>query len=392
MIRHAKTSWLIVIIGNVLNDLSCISFSISASTKPPIKAKWINLLKSNTSLQKITPPRSGHVSFTTKSEKSNNVYTFGGYVEEEAINRYASNDLWTLSSNGWVEIDQYGDVPNVRLASACAAMNNKAFLFGGWDPQKVGTGGVILDSIHEFDMDANNWTYKCDFPDGPTSRHVAISLPHKQQILIHNHRCIDHVLLYDIKDNKVIKQAISGDVPSSRGLHVACLLDDQTIVLFGGAAQNGQMSNEVFILNIDTWAWDKIDLASDCSPAPRASPCMCVVNEDTLILYGGAEYVSNNDGSNMLYGHADTWSLCINKQNKSAQWELLIPEDENNEIPPGRNAATLSQTSKETILEMIQDDVDNEFDDDAFYYILHGGWKPFQKTFNDMFVLKVTKG
>jgi molybdopterin biosynthesis enzyme MoaB len=63
-------------------------------------------------------------------------------------------------------------------------------MFGGWDPEFAGTGGVILDTVHELDLTnggtGTSWK-KLDvtMPGGKTSRHVAVTIPGTQTILIH---------------------------------------------------------------------------------------------------------------------------------------------------------------------------------------------------------------
>ena len=90
---------------------------------------------------------------------------------------------------------------------------------GGWDPQTTGTGGILLEDVHQYDAGTNKWTQlSCKLPDGPTSRHVAVTIhsknPEKCRIVLHTHRCTDHALVFDGASFR--KQPVSGDIPSSR--------------------------------------------------------------------------------------------------------------------------------------------------------------------------------
>ena len=239
-----------------------------------------------------------------------------------------------------------------------------------WD-WEVGTGGIILDSVHQLDVSTMKWTtLETTVPDGPTSRHVVVSLPSGKEAVLHNHRCIDHVLIF--KDEKFTKQETSGEAPSSRGLHSATMLDENNVLIFGGAAQNGQMSNEVFVLNVNTWIWNKILIDENAPlPTPRASPCIASVCDGCVIMFGGAEATVFG-----LKPRGDLWELNIDVEEGKGNWSLLV-DDENG--PPPRNAATLCEIfpSSETI------------DSSKKHYLLHGGWAPFKKTWSEPTVLRV---
>ena len=73
----------------------------------------------------------------------------------------------------------------------------------------------------------------------------------------------------------MIKQPTSGAAPSPRGLHAAALASQHQLVVFGGAAQDGNMSNEVFLLDLNTWKWTQLEITNNSKeqPSPRASPC-----------------------------------------------------------------------------------------------------------------------
>ena len=359
-------------------------------------AEWIEFHPS----QSIHPPRSGHVAFSLNDE----VYVFGGYAEEienEKIIRYATNDLWKLNPKGptWENVntkelhvddcDECNDnakIPQQRLAAAVGCIDSSAYVFGGWDPQTPGTGGVILDGISEYNPSSDGWNgsvLKQVNLGETTSRHVAINIG-KDTILLHNHRCTDSVLLFRKDDQaySLQSQATTGTPPSPRGLHAACkLLGDNSnqVLVFGGAAQDGTMSNQVFVLDTTTWSWKELSSATPISkmPAPRASPCVCSIDEQTCIVFGGAS-PSKSGG---LHGWDDLWIMKTDLEAGTVEWEELMVD--NAVSPQGRNAATLTAISKPS---SIGDDDGSS----SQYFILTGGWYPFVKTHGDNFILKVT--
>ena len=381
-------------------------------------AKWINLLSPHVDITppgKIEPPRSGAVSFSIDEKK---IFTFGGYVEEGTLpNRYVVNDLWMfvpysdgLSEWGWTKVEQDNSdyIPGPRLATAMAILqsSSQSVLFGGWDPQEPGTGGIILDDVSVLDVDALQWFQPTSIeqsdqaitiPGGPTSRHVAVPIiKDEKSILLHNHRCDDHVLLFSMSSDGSDKmkgawkrQNTSGNAPSSRGLHCAAGLHDRKsdltkgVVVFGGAAKDGSMSNEAFVIDLSDWKWTKL-ICSGEQPSPRAGACLCSLDENTVLLFGGAER-----GEDGLVGLNDVWVLAVDTKNGKGEWKCLIENKSAEDgSPPGRNAATLTRIEKSAFSPNYLPSSNSETTRRS-HFLLQGGWNPFRKTYNDVFILRV---
>ncbi|KAL7473790.1 hypothetical protein ACHAXS_014387 [Conticribra weissflogii] len=402
----------------------------------------------------ISPPRSGGVAFSTNNDDGGcNLLSFAGYAEipPTGVNappeRFVVNDLWQFTPYqddstpwGWTEVksplSKENYVPGPRLATALAVFpptgeNTLAVLLGGWDPQIPGTGGVILEDVSVLNVDTMGWSKpisleengrEATIPGGPTSRHVALPIHicdaegvEKDMILLHNHRCQNFVQLLSIdtneKSNENFKanwttQSTKGECPSSRGLHCAAQIVSSTskstkgVVIFGGAAKDGNMSNEAFFLDVSSWTWTKLDCAGKSDnddshendgegtvggmPSPRAGACLCPLDENSVLLFGGAE---PSEGG--LRGLNDVWVLQVDFENGKGQWECLVPSEsqsQSNSRPSGRNAATLTRIDPKGLL---PECLWKKSLDDSFY-ILQGGWYPFRHTYNDVFLLRVS--
>jgi len=395
------------------------SGSTAIRSEPTYSGEWIDLLQSLESSpppRRIQPPRSGANTITCGGK----ILTFAGYAEEivdtaSAVERYVVNDLWEFvpyqEENcewGWKQRIADGsddESPGPRLAFAMAGLpsSSNAFVLGGWDPQVPGTGGVILDDVSMLNSDSLTWSKPTDadgkaegepsiIPDGPTSRHVAVALS-DDTICLHNHRCVDHVLLLRTssdEQNKVRwhRQKTSGEAPSSRGLHCAASISSSShgtnMCIFGGAAQNGVMSNEAFVLDTTTWKWTKIDCSGQTAPAPRAGACLCALDDNSVLLFGGAMPTEGG-----LLGLNDVWVLHVDDlKTGKGRWECLIEHqsvdsESSSAFPPGRNAATLTAIDARKVLP------GDTFAESDKCYLLQGGWAPFRKTYNDVFVLRV---
>lgn len=347
-------------------------------TAMSLKAEWIPLPNA----QKISPRRSGHTAFS--AGPSSPAYVFGGYIEEDdpskegtpfrPFHREVRNDLWAFEDGSWKEQTTTGDIPGPRLATATAVVGGNAYLFGGWDPQTREDGGIILETVHKLDLETMEWSYLVDLPDGPASRHVALALPNGN-ILVHNHRCTDHVWIFDPETKEFTQQDTTGESPGSVGLHTATLFGESTVLVWGGATKDGTMSNRAHVLDLKTWTWSevKVDNDKDC-PSPRAGACLCAYSctpeEKIACLFGGAETTESG-----LNPKGDVWALHLT-DTSNGRWELLLGDKEEGDssVPEPRNAATLTQIAS----------------GGATKFILTGGWAPFRQTWDDAFLLSIS--
>ena len=315
----------------------------------------------------VQPPRSGAVAVAAGEGR---VLLFGGYAEDTSGARKVVNDLWAFDANSdeWtcLQSDRAAghSVPQPRLVSAAALTSggDSMLVFGGWDPQLPGTGGDILADVWSLKLATLEWT-RCDpMPVGPTSRHVAVTVNSK--LIVHTFRSESSVLVFDERRQTLVEQPTSGPAPSARGLHAAAAVGDQ-LVVFGGAAQAGEMFNDLFSLDTISWRWERLR-ADGPGPTARAGACAAAVGS-TFILACGAERA--DDG---LLPRSDVWSYDL----ETAGWERLINDNEGWLRP--RNAATLT-----TLRSGGASGTGSEL-------LMQGGWAPFAETFNDGRILRVS--
>ena len=375
-----------------------VTNTTSSLKLPPTQAHW-----SSFSSPISTSPSCRSGATACPDAQHGGIYLFGGYREEissednKTPKRFVTNDVWyfNATTSQWSCLQQPSsssdvkdktNIPGPRLCSASAMIDHEYFLFGGWDPEQMGTGGQILDDIWALDTQTLHWRHVGKLPDGPTSRHVAVALPNKHLILLHTHRCDDHVLLYDPKKGgdgggSIYKQPTSGTAPSSRGLHVATSLQNgKYVFVFGGADKSGAMVNDSFLLDTDTWKWHSISSSSSehkHMPSPRAG-AVATSTHSMPFIFGGAERNVNPEAGGGLIPKGDVWGLHIdfddnNNDDESSTmtgvWKCYVNEDASN-APPPRNAAILVN-------------VDHTNDKQESHFILANGWHPFVESFED---------
>lgn len=319
-----------------------------------------------------SPARSGH---TACAATDGSLYLFGGYAEVQG-ERDVVNDLWRWRGGVWECVQPASDRsdrsrPGPRLCSASAIVGDQLFLFGGWDPEVAGSGGSILDDVWCLRLGTMEWERLADsMPRGPTSRHVACVADTQDgpRVIIHTFRCATSVVVFDPESRKATEVPTSGPAPSSRGLHAAAASGSKMFV-FGGAAKDGQMMNDVHVLDTQAWTWSLPMVHEGASPGPRAgAAASATAIEGTFVVYGGAERA---DGGG-LQGRGDAWALQLLGDTEAA-WELLLSENDAS-APPGRNAHTLTKVGAVGTTTQL---------------LLHGGWQPFVRTFEDTHELYV---
>ncbi|XP_016381841.1 F-box only protein 42-like [Sinocyclocheilus rhinocerous] len=95
-----------------------------------------------------------------------------------------------------------------------------------------------------------------------------------------------------------------------------------TMVVFGGSLGARQMSNEVWVLDLEHWSWSKPAVSGPC-PHPRGGQSQIVIDSDTLLILGGC------GGPNALL--KDAWLLHMSASPWT--WQQLRVENEDHGAP-----------------------------------------------------------
>ncbi|KAJ5069060.1 hypothetical protein M0811_11960 [Anaeramoeba ignava] len=220
-----------------------------------------------------------HVKTTGEKPKARSVFVselfenkmiiFGG-IGEMLPEYECFNDVWQLDLETfeWEELKITGKIPTPRFAHSSAILDNKMYIFGGYEINYEEFGPPLLNEIWELDL----------------------------------------------KEKKWIEINAQGELPSSRFSPVttACYVpDDQgnmRPMLFcygGGGGFSGLETtyNEFHIFDISTSTWELVELSTQTPPL-RAGTLLPFFSKDkvlSLLLFGGvnelgnAGWVVNND-------------------------------------------------------------------------------------------------
>ncbi|NXA15820.1 FBX42 protein, partial [Sapayoa aenigma] len=210
-------------------------------------------------------------------DPNQSMYVFGGCTQSSC--NAAFNDLWRLDLNSkeWIRPLASGSYPSPKAGATLVVYKDLLVLFGGWtrpSPYPLHQPERFFDEIHTYSPSKNWWN------------------------------CI-----------------MTTHGPPPMAGHSSCVIEDKMIV-FGGSLGSRQMSNDVWVLDLEQWAWSKPSISGP-SPHPRGGQSQIVIDNETILILGGC------GGPNALF--KDAWLLHMNSNPWT--WQPLKVENEDHGAP-----------------------------------------------------------
>ncbi|UNI23468.1 hypothetical protein JDV02_009286 [Purpureocillium takamizusanense] len=137
---------------------------------------------------------------------NNQIYAFGGFDQytDEVYNHVLRLDL---ASHQWSLVDNYGDIPGVRMGhTATLYQGDKLLVFGGENEHRTYLSDLIV-----FDLKTAHWT----------------------------------------------QPQVSGPIPKGRARHAAVLHEDKLFIIGGITGQNNYVLDDICYLDLRTFTWSK---------------------------------------------------------------------------------------------------------------------------------------
>lgn len=134
------------------------------------------------------------------------IYAFGGFDQytDEVYNHVLKLNL---AAKQWSLVDNYGDIPGVRMGhTACLWQSDKLLVYGGENEHRIHLSDVVI-----FDIKTAHWTQ----PD------------------------------------------INGPIPRGRARHSAVIHDDKLFVCGGMTGSDNVVLDDICFLDLKTWTWSR---------------------------------------------------------------------------------------------------------------------------------------
>jgi len=259
----------------------------------------------------LNPPkgRMGHC--TAVHAPSDRTFIFGGRHASEYM-----NDMWSYSfkTEGWQKIVALSaDVPTERWDFACSFVEDSLVVFGGVSKS------ILFNDLWTFDVNTNQW-HEIIFPRQsfiPTPRTgIAFTTVGKSLYTFsgYNDKCDNNLYQLDMTttewsivdvapqpDGKIIK-------PPER--YNYCISQwNNAILLYGGTRCNDATVSTLWMFNLTTSMWNKLDITNGKDVAGRLYP-RCEVVNNLFIMSGGIYDTPLNDMYQLsLVNQPYTWKL-----------------------------------------------------------------------------------
>uniref|UniRef100_A0A3P8XQF8 F-box domain-containing protein n=1 Tax=Esox lucius TaxID=8010 RepID=A0A3P8XQF8_ESOLU len=210
-------------------------------------------------------------------DSNQSMYVFGGCTQSSC--NAAFNDLWRLDLNSkeWIRPLASGSYPSPKAGATLVMYKDLLVLFGGWtrpSPYPLHQPERFFDEIHTYSPSKNWWN------------------------------CI-----------------VTTHGPPPMAGHSSSIIGS-TMVVFGGSLGARQMSNEVWVLDLEQWSWSKPTISGP-SPHPRGGQSQIVIDMETLLILGGC------GGPNALL--KDAWLLHMGAPPWT--WQQLRVENDEHGAP-----------------------------------------------------------
>ncbi|XP_077582863.1 F-box only protein 42 [Stigmatopora nigra] len=210
-------------------------------------------------------------------DSNQSMYVFGGCTQSSC--NAAFNDLWRLDLNSkeWIRPLASGSYPSPKAGATLVMHKDLLVLFGGWtrpSPYPLHQPERFFDEIHTYSPSKNWWN------------------------------CI-----------------VTTQGPPPMAGHSSSVIGN-AMVVFGGSLGARQMSNDVWVLDLEHWSWSKPAISAPC-PHPRGGQSQIVIDDHTLLILGGC------GGPNALL--KDAWLLHM--EVPTWRWQQLQVENEDHGAP-----------------------------------------------------------
>ncbi|KAH8739891.1 hypothetical protein FG386_001708 [Cryptosporidium ryanae] len=194
----------------------------------------------------------------------------------------------------WTKLEVNGSNrkrPSSRACHTISKIENKIYLFGGYD------GTRCYNDLWVYDMDNKIWSEIEITERIPKPRNGHSSITCNKGVLIFGGHTgkeyLSDVVFYVPEQSKFIYPDIHGTAPSSRKGHSMTLVDDSTVVMFGGYDGKNRL-NDLYILDVSELPfnvmWEKRTEINDNNvsiPTSRQRSTITSVNSGKCFIFGG---------------------------------------------------------------------------------------------------------
>ncbi|XP_047453421.1 kelch repeat-containing protein [Mugil cephalus] len=255
--------------------------------------------------------RIGHTSIY--DPESRRIFVFGG-----SKNKKWFNDVHILDTQSWrwSMVEAQGKVPPLAYHS-CSLFRGELFVLGGVFPRPNPEPDGCSDSLYIFDPNLSIWYQPIVTGDGPSPRsgHSACVMQERKIYVFGGWDtpvCYNDMYMLDLGLMEFSAVKTFGKAPSPRSWHGSVVLSDTKFLIHGGYNGNNALS-DAFVFDIDTSTWTEVALPQ--LSVPRAGHSVIAMatagrrrrlseeeDDEDVDMSGG---VSGRPGTLLVFGGGD---------------------------------------------------------------------------------------
>ncbi|KAG7497497.1 hypothetical protein JOB18_038682 [Solea senegalensis] len=218
--------------------------------------------------------RIGHTAVHDPDSKR--IFVFGG-----SKNKKWFNDVHILDTQSWkwTMVEAQGKVPPLAYHS-CSMFRGELFVLGGVFPRPNPEPDGCSDSLYIFDPHLSIWYEPIVTGDKPSPRsgHSACVMQGRKIYVFGGWDtpvCYNDMYMLDLGLMEFAAVKTTGKAPSPRSWHGSAVLSDTKFLIHGGYNGNNALS-DTFIFDIDTNSWTEVKLPQ--LSVPRAGHCLITMD------------------------------------------------------------------------------------------------------------------
>lgn len=211
---------------------------------------------------------------------SRRIFVFGG-----SKNKKWFNDVHILDTQSWkwTMVEAQGKVPPLAYHS-CSMFRGELFVLGGVFPCPNPEPDGCSDSLYIFDPHLSIWYQPIVTGDKPSPRsgHSACVMQERKIYVFGGWDtpvCYNDMYMLDLGLMEFSAVKTSGKAPSPRSWHGSAVLSDTKFLIHGGYNGNNALS-DTFIFDIDTNSWTEVTLPQ--LSVPRAGHSIITMETASL--------------------------------------------------------------------------------------------------------------
>ncbi|XP_032824252.1 F-box only protein 42 [Petromyzon marinus] len=229
-------------------------------------------------------------------DTNHSMYVFGGCTHSSC--NAAFNDLWRLDLNSkeWIRPLASGSYPSPKAGATLVVHGDLLVLFGGWtrpSPYPLHQPERFFDEIHTYSPSKNWWNCVVTTQGPPPmAGHSASVIGNKMIVFggsLGSRQMNNEVWVLDLEQWAWSRPAVTGTKPQPRGGQSQIVLDDQTILILGGCGGPNAVFKDAWLLLLDVqpWHWQQLEVVNEehcapelwCHPACKVGDCVVVFSQ-----------------------------------------------------------------------------------------------------------------